>query len=529
MKEINKEPLEQKLNGKYNMALPKEPRQKMINLMYLVLTALLALNVSVEILNAFKTVNSSLEKTNGVVYNSTQTYMASLFSLTQKDETKEKANIWYPFALKAKNLSDSAYNNIQDLKDSLLRATDFNPAKNGDSTYKDDDIEAAQRIIVEKGAGKKLLSMLTTYKTQILGIDTAIKKEIGGPSFPLDLNPPKSKNKGNKTWEAAYFTMTPTVAALTILSKFQNDIRTTENKVVEFCHKQVGQVENRFNQFKPIVEQSATYVMNGEQIDITAGLGAFNSAKKPSVTIDGQAQQINDSGFVRKTFTATGVGSHSVNVVVSYTDQDGIPRSIPRTITYVVGQPTGLSISADDVEVLYVDLENHISINAGVGAEKVHVSSDNGIIKNGERPGVYIAEPAKASVPANITINVDGKGRQVKTFKVRTVPDPIAMVGISKGGRMRVNEFKAQFGVAAVLENFIFQGVKFHVTGYTLVCTGAGFPQLKFADVQGDSFDPVRATMVEQARPGTTVTIDNIRASGPGGSRLLPPIVFNLF
>jgi hypothetical protein len=79
------------------------------------------------------------------------------------------------------------------------------------------------------------------------------------------------------------------------------------------------------------------------------------------------------------------------------------------------------------------------------------------------------------------------------------------------------------------LENFVFEGVKFNVTSFTIVCTGAGFPQLKFAEVSGDSFDPVRATIIEQTKPGTTVTIDNIRATGPGGSRLLPPIVYNLF
>lgn len=499
----------------------------MINLMYLVLTALLALNVSAEILNAFKTVNNSLEATNKVVAISTSTYLTSLEEKLNRPETKDSALVWLPRAQKIKAAANIAYNDVQMLKDSILRATGFDPVKNKDSSFKEDDIEAAQRIIVEGGEGKKLFESLQTFKGKVLSIDPAITKELS-TNFPLNLETPKTQNE-DKRWEAAYFHMTPTLAALTILSKFQNDIRTAENKAIEFCHNRVGHVEIAYNKFGAIVEQSATYVMSGDQVQITAGLGAFNSEKKPTVSIDGVTYQVNDSGFVRHSFPATTLGAHPIHVVVGYTDQNGKQQTTEKTITYVVGQPTGLSISADDVEVLYVDLQNHISINAGVGAEKVHVSSDNGTIKNGDKPGVYIAEPARAGTPANITISIDGKGTQVKTFKVRSVPDPVAEVGVSKGGRMKVNEFKAQFGVNAILENFIFQGVKFSVTGYTIVLTGAGFSQLKFADVKGDSFDPIRSDMIEKVQPGTTVTIDNIKASGPGGSRLLPPIVFNLY
>ena len=93
---------------------------------------------------------------------------------------------------------------------------------------------------------------------------------------------------------------------------------------------------------------------------------------------------------------------------------------------------------------------------------------------------------------------------------------------------MRVNDFKAQPGVRADLENFVFEGVKFNVTGYTIVLTGAGFPQLQFRDVKGASFSSIQ-DLIEKCRPGSTVTIDNIAAAGPGGTRILPPIVFNLY
>ena len=103
------------------MSLPREPRQKMINMMYLVLTALLALNVSSEILNAFKTVNRSLENTNTTVNKSTETIMESLKLKTTDPTSATKAQIWYPKAQQAQNLSKTVFTYVQSLKDQILR------------------------------------------------------------------------------------------------------------------------------------------------------------------------------------------------------------------------------------------------------------------------------------------------------------------------------------------------------------------------------------------------------------------------
>jgi gliding motility-associated protein GldM len=129
------------------MALPREPRQKMINMMYLVLTALLALNVSSEILNAFKTVNNSLEASNKVVNASTTDIMNSLKIKLAKDETKERAAIWYPNAEKAQKMTTELNEYIQKLKDQILKEAGADYAK-GDSSYKDDNLDIATRIMV---------------------------------------------------------------------------------------------------------------------------------------------------------------------------------------------------------------------------------------------------------------------------------------------------------------------------------------------------------------------------------------------
>src|SRR6185503_20084906 len=109
------------------MALPREPRQKMINMMYLVLTALLALNVSSEILNAFKTVNKSLENTNTIVDKSTSTIMSSLEQKKTDPSTAAKAQLWYPRALQAQQYAKSVYDYIQGLKNEIIKKAGGDP------------------------------------------------------------------------------------------------------------------------------------------------------------------------------------------------------------------------------------------------------------------------------------------------------------------------------------------------------------------------------------------------------------------
>src|ERR1043165_465390 len=159
------------------MALPREPRQKMINMMYLVLTALLALNVSSEILNAFKTVNRSLETTNVTVNHSTETIMKSLVDKLTDPRTADRARIWYPKAQQAQGLTKGIFNYLQGLKDRILTESGGDP-KDPNKKFKEDNLDVATRIMVEKGEGPRLLQMLTDYRKKLLAIDPAIDSEF---------------------------------------------------------------------------------------------------------------------------------------------------------------------------------------------------------------------------------------------------------------------------------------------------------------------------------------------------------------
>lgn len=508
------------------MALPKEPRQKMINIMYLVLTALLALNVSAEILNAFRTVDNSLIGTNKQINLSTEQILTSLNEKRSDPASAARANVWFPKAEQAKAYSKEMFDYIQGLRVRILKDAGFDPAKNGDSSFKADNLDIATRIMVEEGEGKKLQKKLEEYKQKMLAIDPLIASEFKN-SLQINTSVPETQDKSNKTWEGAYFRMVPTVAAITILSKFQNDVKTSENKVVSFAHEQVGKVTVRFDTYTAIVGQSSNYVMPGQEIEIMAGVGAFSKAAQPQITINGQGAAVGEDGAARMKLAGGGIGSHSVPITIRYVDQEGKPQTITKTVEYTVGQ-SNASIALDKMNVLYANIDNPVTVAAsGGGDDKVQVSISGGggsLRKVG--PGKYIARVANVTDDCKITVSVDGKVAGVSQFRVRTIPDPVATVGgRAAGDNVNAGEFRSQAGVGAYIKDFPFD-LKYSVTGFTISAdTDDG--DIAEAAVQGNTWNANAQRIVRGVKPGQLVTIDNIRAIGPDGrTRKLPSLLY---
>jgi len=508
------------------MSLPKEPRQKMINIMYLVLTALLALNVSSEILNAFKTVNNSLEKTNTAVNRSSGDIFKSLTDKMSDPTTQAKAMLWQPRAKQAMDNSATAYNFIQGLKDDIIKAAGGTP---GDTTdkYKEDNLDIATRMMIKQGKGKQLYDLLAKYKTDILAINDTIKAEFTKNPLQVDLTMPKTQNKSNKTWAEAYFHMVPTVAALTILSKFQNDIKTSENRVVTFCHEQVGKVELRFDRFEAIVGQNSKYLMPGQDIEITAGLGAFSSTKIPQVSFGGSGATKVENGVSYFTGSAGGMGPHTINVIVSFKDQDGADQTKTFPVEYIVGS-SNTSIALDEMNVLYIGYDNKVTVAAsGAGDDRVSVSISGGggsIVKQGG--GHYIAKVNTVDDNTVINVSVDGKVLGSQQFRVRTIPDPVATVGgVMSNENMPAGQFRAQTGVGAYIKDFPLK-LQYTVVSFTLTADDAD-GNIEEAPCQGNTWSPKALSMIKGLAGGRTVTLDNIRAQGPDGRvRKIPGLTY---
>jgi len=340
-----------------------------------------------------------------------------------------------------------------------------------------------------------------------------------GANLPLSL-PPVKNEKDKEEWAYTFFHMTPTVAGITMLSKFQNDIKNSESQAVEYCHKEIGEVELVYDQFQAIANANASYVMPGEEIIINAGVGAFNSASQPRVSVDGASATPTPDGSFEYKFRPTGSGSK--NVTISFVKPDGTTASVTKEIKYTVGVPSGLVVSTDKTRVFYQGLENPLSVTGGSGDEKVNVSIEGaGIGFRKAGPGQYIVT---AAALGSATVNAtDGKNTQKIVIPIKRVPNPLATVGGKAGGPLAANAFRVQRGVVADLKDFVFEGVKYEVVSFTLICTGRGFEESGFgiAEVSGAYFNAEAKALLNKCQAGSTVVIDEIKVSGPGGTRLL--------
>lgn len=498
------------------MALPKEPRQKMINLMYLVLTALLALNVSSEILNAFKVVDKSLTTSNENLNLANQTLFTSLEAKLKDPVTSAKAEPWNAKAMVAKKLSEDLDKYIDDLKTELKKESGLKMVE-GQEQFKEDDLEAATRLFGEGEGGKKkgteFEKKLKDYREAMLNISPEIRKEFEG-SFPVDVAPQIGKDGKPKDFTNAFFHMTPTVAGLTLLSKFQNNVKNAENQIVTYCHNQVGAVKVVYDEFAALVGQSSNYVMPGEEMEITAGVGAYSKAAQPVITIGGTTSSLGPDGRASYKFKASGGGPRTVPVVVKFTKPDGTVESKSFDVKYTVGTPGGAAVMLDKMNVFYIGVDNPVTIGSPTGWDKTTVSMAGGTIS-----GTGSSRIVKVSAvgPASITVVAD-KNSTKFDFRVKRIPDPVFKVGSGKV-RMPSVEFKSQQFCRAELENFDFD-LKFNIVSATVYFSGANFPNVAQAAINNNNLSGL-ASYIQRCGPGSVVTFDQVKVQGPDGVRTI--------
>ena len=487
------------------MALPREPRQKMINIMYLVLTAILALNVSAEVIEAFKTVDKSLQGSSTNLTTANAILYKSLDDKLKDDKFKAQAAIWQPKAVLAKQYSDEVIKYIEDLKLELMQ----NAGLKEDGSFKEDNLDASTRLFETNGKGDQLKAKLDDYKKKMLSIDSSFDGQFAA-NFPVNTDPVPSREGGTKSFTTGYFHMTPTVAALTMLSKFQNNVKNTENTIASYIHSKIGSVIFVYDQFAAVVGQSSNYVMPGEKVTITAGVGAYSTAAQPQITIGGAGVPVNADGVAIREFTAEGGGERSMPVSVTYTKPDGTKETKTFPIKYTVGTPGGAAVMLDKMNVFYIGVDNPITIGSPTGWDKTTVSMSGGNISGtGSKRTVTVSAIGNAS----ITVTADGKPSTF-AFRIKRIPDPIIKVGPSSGGRMQAVIFRSQQFVRADLENFDFEA-KCDVVGFEATYLPKRqdpiSKQNSGARWNGDIQD-----WISKAKPGDAYFFDDIKCKCPG-------------
>lgn len=514
------------------MSLPKEPRQKMVNMMYLVLTAMLALNVSSEILNAFKVVNRSIDTSNKVIAEKNAVTYESFDAELKDPQTKAKAEVWAPKAQKVKQLSADLYAYIEDLKLKMKQNSKLK-IENGEEHYSMDNLDAPTRLMDTEGKGKELYDRLNKYKAEIIAVldpnefkdNERFQKTLIADiekfkkTLPIDMSVPKShsgKEYSNdaKGWTTNYFHMTPTVAAMTILGKFQNDVKNSESQLVDYCHSQIGQVKLIYDKFQAIAQANTSYAMPGDNIEITAGVGAFSDAAKPRITINGAPQTITPEGTALYKLVANGTGDHKVSVHIEFDKPDGSVGKVDKDVTYTVGIPSGASVFLQKMNVLYIGVENPLTVSGGsVGSEKVKVSFSGGapVVKgNGDN---YTIKPTSPGM-AEINVTADGKSYKFP-MRVKFLPPPTAFVGTKRSGTMSSAELKAMGGVIAKLESDF--EAPYRVVSYKVGAVGGPLQLYSEAPNTGNRWSGGAESLINRCGPGTKVFFDQIQAVGPDG------------
>ena len=500
------------------------PRQKMINLMYVVLMAMLALNVSNEVLNGFTVVEESLGRTtsnsakeNEAIYN---TFAA------QMKQNPEKVRQWFEKSQAVKLMSDSLYNFAQQLKEAIVVEADGKDA-DIDNIKAKDDLEAASQIMLAPGTGKgrHLFEMINSYRERIL-------KMVGDPkqqeiiSSNLTTEVPKSARALGKNWQEYMFEDMPVAAAITLLSKLQSDVRYAEGEVLHTLVSNIDVKDIRVNRLDAFVIPEKTTLYPGEVFKADIVMAAVDTTMQPEIYVNGS--KINANG--KYSFTAGSVGEHSFSgyLITRNAAGETMRRDFLQKYS-VIPAPTGATVAADLMNVLYAGFQNPMSVSVpGVPANAVSVSMSGGsLVAKGA--GHYVATPAAVGKDVVFTVSANDKGktRQMAqvTFKVRKLPDPTPYVVVGsdrfKGGNMPKASLVAMDQLHAAIDDGLLD-IPFKVLSFETVFFDDMGNSIPIAS-EGASFSGRQKDTFRKLSRNKRFYVRGVKAIGPDGiQRTLP-------
>jgi len=516
------------------MSIPKEPRQIMINLMYLVLTALLALNVSNEILNAFRTLSSSIDKSNVSIDQRNQDLYDQI---KQNEKDPGQAEKVKPFRQKADAVVAQADEMIAYLdnwkKRIVMEAGGYSKT---DPKFPDrmDNIDATTFLLVEKNGGDSLKNKITNLRNFLLSQVSASDATAIAPLMPLKVDStakdPDHNPKGD--WSIGNFEHMPAIAALALFSKYQNDVRSSEALIIKQLFDEAHAKDLKFDTSIAIAVPTQTYALVGDKIGAQILVGAFNKHNNPTISISQGTAKPPVNGVINWETTASGIGPQSVHGVLTLNGE-----SKPFEFKYMVGS-TGASLQLDKMNVFYIGVPNPVTVSAaGYSLQDVYIDPiPNGTITGSL--GHYLINMTK---PGDITVNIMAKKKEggtvsVGTSKIRVkyLPDPTAKLGDKASGTMQAAIFRAQLGpIASMGADFLFD-TKFKIVSLSFS------EQPKGGEYQGPytikmdrgclfTDNPSIMKLINRSRPGDRVYIEEIRAVGPDGrQRPLNPIILTL-
>ena len=502
---------------------PETPRQKMIGMMYLVLTAMLALNVSAAILNGYTQVDDSLHATIETMQDSNaETYATFKAAL---DKNPEKTQEWYDKAMEVKRVSDEFFEYVQTFKDDMVLLADGKKAKKDAKVSeigKKDDTNIPAQYAISEGNATVLKDKINRFREFLIKFTDNVP---GATMFHEEMNRTFVTEDGTNaegdpvTWENMIFNEMPMCASITILTKLQNDIRHCEGVATRLLLGATDAGDLRVNKFNAYVIPSANYVVKGTKYTAQVILAAIDSTQTPEYYVNGQ--KLNNKGIYE--VVANTVGVQKITGKIGYMDQQGVMQYLPFEREYTVGEPTA-TISNTDLNIMYRGYDNPFSISVpGVSAHLLQVKCAQASIK--QEGNMWVIRPnADSPDQLNIEVYADIGGTPTimgsQLYRVKNLPRPDAYFEINgvptedtRVPRAQLinpkNRIVASYGADGLVQ------AKFEITGFQVkLPTGASI------QVKGDRFDNKALDAIKKLKQGNTVNLMYIKAKGPDGKEI---------
>ena len=500
--------------GGGNNVARMSPRQRMINLMYIVLTAMLALNVSSDVLNGFSQVQDGIHRTNLNMSARNEVQFRYLEDIYSRNPAK--AGVWYNRGVELRKRSESLYNEIETLKNAIARAADGENADYHD-IKNNDDLEAASVTMLNPATnrGRKLRGDIESFRGYVTGLiaDSAKKASVVEMLSTKVVNRPGEV--GPTVWEQKMFENMPAVAAVTML----------ESEALSSLITNVDIGDVRVNELNAYVIPNSNMIIRGGKYSANIVLAAIDTTQRPVVYINGSRLN-NPNGLYE--FVPGSTGTHDFSGYIEVARGDGSVDKRPFKSSYTVIEPMA-TISPTMMNVLYAGIANPISISVpGVPMNAVSATMTNGTLtRNGD---LWVAHPGKVGTESviSVTAQMDGRSMNVgsMTFRVRKLPDPTVYLPVRdgagntvhyKGSPKRISKaaLMSAEGLGAAIDDDILN-VSYTVVSFSTVMfdqMGNAIPEVS----DGSRFSSRQKEQFKRLKPGKTFFISDVKAKGPDG------------
>ncbi|MDT0606787.1 gliding motility protein GldM [Croceitalea rosinachiae] len=490
------------------------PRQKMINLMYLIFIAMLALNMSKEVLAAFGIMNEKLETSNIKTTESNNEFLASLE--TKASEDAKKYGELYQNAQQIKSLSQEYYDYLESLKkgmtEGLEDAKDY--ARMDNSDFLDGKFFQGDNLTKD---GKEFLKRINDYRTQVAAIAPAALKEAVNSRFQVgDANGKVEKRDGTKQdWINYHYEGYPLVASLAKLTALQADVKATEEDALKSMLE--GELTNQVSlkNFATSLLASKSAFYSGDRYDgkiIISKTDNSSTPVKADLTLDGRKLTEGkdyklEAGGIKMLIGSGAAGDHEIKGTMFFM-QDGeeIPVEVKNSFA-TINKPNAAVIAADKMNVVYRGVANPMTISIpGIPDNKVSASAPGLSKRSGSK---YVMNPGKGR---EVTISASGilpDGQRISTpatFRIKDIPRPSGAVRGEPGSIKMPRRNLEVSTISAMLEDFDFElnigvsGFKFKVPGQPSVV------------VKGNKLNGAAKSALKRARRGDAVQVFDIQA-----------------